>query len=93
MVRQKNFKYVYVHNGGTQLFDLEKDPKELNNLSGKVEFADIEKNLKSIIMNTFDPQAIAHDVIIQQRNCLYIDRAMAKSPRKQWKYCPNTENR
>ncbi|MCL1794383.1 MAG: sulfatase-like hydrolase/transferase [Oscillospiraceae bacterium] len=36
MVRHENYKYIYMANGGNeQLFDLEKDKNELENLSGK----------------------------------------------------------
>jgi arylsulfatase A-like enzyme len=49
MVRSGKWKYnFYLHNGA-ELYDLEKDPHEMNNLAGRTEFSAIEKEMKARI--------------------------------------------
>jgi choline-sulfatase len=59
MARKGQYKYVHVHSYDTQLFDLKADPGEWNNLSGNPDHTDVEAHLRSCILDTFDPEAIA----------------------------------
>ncbi|MDP6040410.1 MAG: choline-sulfatase [Candidatus Latescibacteria bacterium] len=59
MIRKNNYKYNYIHGYDPQLFDLDADPGEWNNLSGQPDHAEIETYLRSRILNTYDPDAIA----------------------------------
>jgi choline-sulfatase len=58
MLRDLRYKYVYYVGDRPQLFDLETDPDELNDLSGSAEHADVcadfEKRLRAIL----DPEAV-----------------------------------
>ena len=63
MVRRGHHKYVYIHGYGAQLFDLERDPGEWHNLAGDPDCRDVEAHLRECILNTFDPDAIAHEVL------------------------------
>ncbi|MHC4221915.1 MAG: sulfatase family protein [Planctomycetota bacterium] len=56
MVQTERYKYIYSEQWQKRdtvdkalLFDLEKDPKELNNLSGHVDYVEIEKELRKRI--------------------------------------------
>lgn len=62
MVREGKYKYVYIHGYESQLFDLEADPDEWNNLVGDPEYAEIEVHLKKLIFSHFDPDAIEEAV-------------------------------
>jgi choline-sulfatase len=62
MIRKGQYKYNYVHGEDAQLFDLEDDPDEWNNLSGKPEYQEIEEGLKARILEQFDPDKIEQDV-------------------------------
>jgi choline-sulfatase len=88
MVRKGIFKYVMVHEGGSQLFDLKADPDELNNLSGNSDVSEIETNLRQLILNTFDPDAIHSDVLQSQQRCKLIRDKMKGSPEVYWDYTP-----
>jgi len=63
MIRRGKFKYVYIHGHGAQLFDLEEDPGEWNNLAGKPEYRELETELRNRILDSFDPDAIAREVL------------------------------
>ena len=39
MVRKGKFKFIYTHGHPALLFDLDADPKELNNLAKSLEFS------------------------------------------------------
>lgn len=87
MVREGKYKLIYVHGGDTQLFDLENDPCELNNLSGQTDFKQIHDRLKSLILEKFDIDAIEKNV----RNSLLKRRLIKESMKKSnthWDYFP-----
>ena len=58
MIRQGQYKYVYIHDYESQLFDLEADPGEWHNLAGNPEYKEIETQLKTRMLEKFDPDAI-----------------------------------
>ena len=59
MVRQGPYKYNYIHGHQAQLFNLDKDPGEWNNLCGDPTHGDTEKALRQLILDQFDPDAMA----------------------------------
>jgi len=58
MVRQGRYKYVHIHGHEYQLFDLEKDPGEWNNLAGQPDFREVEQELRSLILGRFEPETL-----------------------------------
>jgi choline-sulfatase len=58
MVRSGVYKYTTIYRRETQLFDVVEDPTELRNRSGDGEIAAIERTLRDLVGETFDPQAI-----------------------------------
>jgi choline-sulfatase len=79
MIRRGRFKYVYIHGYDSQLFDLEADPGEWNNLVGQPEYKEIEEQLKARIFELFDPNAIDDAVMESVRKRTLIKRAMETS--------------
>ena len=59
--RQGRFKYNYIHGHQPQLFDLESDPGEWNNLAGAAEHAATETHLRELILDRFDSDKMAAD--------------------------------
>ena len=59
MIRKNNYKYNYIHGHEPQLFDLDADPGEWNNLSGQPDHAEIETYLRTRILDSYDLDAIA----------------------------------
>ncbi|MBI4025354.1 MAG: DUF4976 domain-containing protein [Verrucomicrobia bacterium] len=62
MLRKGKYKYIYIHGEAPQLFDLEKDPEEWNNLIGTTGHQQMEKELRERILQKFDVDAIEKDV-------------------------------
>ncbi|TAK85172.1 MAG: choline-sulfatase [Betaproteobacteria bacterium] len=75
MIRRGSYKYVYVHREAPQLFDVLKDPHELENLAGRPECVDIEHELKAAILSSWDPDRVEEEVLASQRRRLFIKQA------------------
>jgi choline-sulfatase len=83
MIRRGKYKYVYIHGYESQLFDLEADPGEWNNLVGQPAYKEIEEQLKARIFELFDPDAIDDAVMESVRKRTLIKRAM-ESTHTRW---------
>jgi choline-sulfatase len=79
MVRRGHYKYIYVHGHGSQLYRLDQDPNELKNLAGHPEFAEVERELREIVLRDWDPEELTADILRSQRRRLFIQRATADS--------------
>lgn len=51
MVRTQGWKYNYYPDGYAELYDLEKDPDEYNNLAGQAEYAETERKMKDRLLH------------------------------------------
>lgn len=87
MVRRGEFKYIHIRGHQDQLFDLENDPGEWKNLIGQSRTANVERELKSLILGEFDPAAIEEEVYatILKRQLL---RRWGEATGIQWAYVP-----
>jgi choline-sulfatase len=87
MVRRGRFKYIHIHGQQDQLFDLKNDPGEWKNLIGQPRTADVEREYKTLILDTFDPVAIEKEVLatIRKRQLL---RRWGEATGVQWAYVP-----
>lgn len=87
MIRRGRHKYVYMHGHGQQLFDMQDDPGEWNDLSGKPEYADVESDLRGRILARFDPERIDREVkdSLAKRRLL---RTPMKMTGLEWDYTP-----
>lgn len=88
MARKGMFKYVYIYGHEPQLFDLENDPEETNNLAGKQSFSEIETSLREELLSRFDPEAIAADVKRNQAERILMQGAMNEGEHTTWDYQP-----
>jgi choline-sulfatase len=66
MVRLQNYKLNYYHRQGTELFDLEKDPRELHDLSDDGGCESIKNHLLQIVMDGWDPDEVDAKVLKDQ---------------------------
>ena len=76
-----------LHHDG-RLVDLEADPEEWNNLSGKAALGELEEKLKGRILAQFDPDQIEHDVSQSLLKRQLIREAM-KINDTHWDYFPD----
>jgi hypothetical protein len=84
-------KYNYFHGYGAQLFNLEKDPGEWNNLSGRLGYFEIENRLQNLLMDSFDPVMIEREARESHPDRLLIREVMRKQ-KVRWNYNPPEKN-
>jgi len=75
MVRRDNYKYIYTHGHPPLLYDLDKDPLEVENRAGQPETADIEAKLAAEILDGWDPEVVNAACIQSQKERLFIQKA------------------
>ena len=58
MIRKGSFKYIHYVSFPPELFDLETDPEEINNLSEMPEYTEVINQFKAILDDIVDPEKI-----------------------------------
>ena len=92
MVRQGRHKYNYIHGHKPQLFDLETDPGEWNNLAGEPPHARVEGELRARVLGEFDPDAIARANLESLRR-RWLIRATMQRHEQTWCHFPPFDSR
>lgn len=72
MVRKGRWKYHYYVRFEAELFDLETDPEELNNLAGKADFAEPQAMMERELRRICDPEAV--DLMAKRDQSAFIDK-------------------
>ena len=75
MLRQGRYKLHYSLGDRPELFDIEADPNEFNDLSGDRECAPILNDLEARLLADWDPAAVEDRVRQSQRERLLIEQA------------------
>lgn len=83
MVRKGNYKLIYVPDGDIDLYDLEKDPGEWNDLAEKPEYKSIVKSMLDIALKGWEDHA-RYDEMRWQSEERRI--AINKAPKPNWDY-------
>jgi choline-sulfatase len=91
MVREDRFKYVIGEASPPQLFDLEADPLELDNLAGRAEHAEVECSFKAQVAARWDLAAMKRAVILSQRRRRLAFRALSEGRHTPWDFQPTTQ--
>jgi choline-sulfatase len=79
MVRKGKYKYIYIHGHDEQLFDLEKDPDEWDNLARRADYVSIRSELKECILGRFDPDRIEKELRESLKKRQFLMKAMSKT--------------
>jgi choline-sulfatase len=88
MIRRAQYKYIYCHIDPEQLFDLENDPDELNNLATDLNHSELLSAFKKEALERWDSNAMTQDVLISQRRRRLIVKAMNKGKKITWDHQP-----
>ncbi|RBO83294.1 choline-sulfatase [Marinomonas aquiplantarum] len=88
MIRRKQYKYVCCTLDPEQLFDLEKDPLELNNLAEQTEYQEILMAFRKEAASRWNSDALSQQVIISQRRRRLIVKALNKGKKVAWDHQP-----
>jgi choline-sulfatase len=92
MLRKGKFKYIFTYSLNPMLFDLQKDPLELNNLSGQAEFVEIEQSLHLRLIHDWEPKQVHERILASQRRRLFLAEVAASSPLyHNWAFQPHVD--
>lgn len=87
MIRRGAFKLMYTHGHPVQLYDLESDPFELENLAENPGYAGIVSRLRGDILEQWDPDEVQASVLASQRRRLFIrDVARRSGKQPDWSF-------
>ena len=75
MLRRGRYKLNYSLGDSPELYDIEQDPNEFNDLAGSAEHATIVAELQERLLAAWDPVEIERQVLQSQRERLLIERA------------------
>ncbi len=88
MIRRDHYKYVYSKPDAPQLYDLKKDPHELNNLAGQPPYREICRRFDDEIAANWDLENIRQQVLASQRRRKLIYRALRRGRYTPWDFQP-----
>jgi choline-sulfatase len=88
MIRRGRWKLVHAPGDPDQLFDLERDPLELENVAGREEHAGTLAALRDEVRRRWDLEALARAVRESQRDRLAVFPALQQGRRAPWDYQP-----
>lgn len=91
MIRRGRFKYIFSQSDPEQLYDLETDPHELNNLAEEEEYEPVRTAFYEEMMTRWDPVALYRQVITSQRRRQFLDRALRKGRFTPWDFQPHRD--
>ncbi len=93
MVRNGDFKYMYTHGHGEQLFNLRSDPYELNDVSDDPAYETTKSALKRQLFESWDPHEVDQRVRISQRRRIAINNTPGIQPSWDYVYCDGDQER
>jgi choline-sulfatase len=88
MVRKGRFKYTSCPINPSQLYDLENDPLELENLAGDPEFESVEKEFETLVHERWDAGQLHQTVVASQRARGFIAQSLSRGQRTLWNFEP-----
>ena len=88
MIRRGNYKYIYSQPDPEQLFDLENDPNELNNLAGRREFQELRRDFHTELLQHWDKGALHKQVLDSQHRRRLVYRALRSGRHTPWDFQP-----
>ena len=91
MVKRGGWKYIHGDPDPAQLFNLDTDPLELENLSGNPAFAGIEADLAGEVFKQWNPETLKEAVLASQRHRLFLREVLAIGVRHPWDFMVSDE--
>lgn len=91
MVKRGSHKYICCDGDPPQLFDLQNDPQELNNLAGGNTHGEIEAAFASTANGHWNPEAVRAQVIASQRDRQVVQEALLNGAITPWDFQPRQD--
>ena len=93
MVRKGKYKYIYCETDPALLFDLDNDPRELNNLAEDAACSDVLADMHEELLRIWDPEQYRRDALASQKRQWFIHRVLLKTTPNPWVFQPTTNAR
>ena len=92
MIRRGRHKYIACAGDPPQLFDLESDPHELDNLAEKAEFRKLSASFAEEVARKWDGAALRRSIIDSQRQRVFVQQALLTGRRVHpWDFEPRQD--
>jgi choline-sulfatase len=91
MLRRGAMKYIHCAIDPPQLYDLDKDPEERNNLAHDPAFASLSASFAKEVAATWDIDTLRDEVRQNQRQRHLVHRAMEAGPLVSWDHSPHRD--
>jgi choline-sulfatase len=91
MIRRGRYKYIYSEPDPEQLFDMENDPNELNNLANRQEFQELRRDFHAELLQNWDNEALHKQVIESQHRRRLVNRALRSGRHTPWDFQPHQD--
>jgi len=88
MLRRDKYKYIFCDADPEQLYDLDNDPDEINNLAGQSKYEDIRKTFHDQVTKKWDTKNLRKQIVANQRRRRLVDRSMRKGKFTSWDFQP-----
>jgi choline-sulfatase len=88
MIRRGRYKYVYSEPDPDQLYDLESDPGERENLAQHQAYDSLRCRFLDEVMARWDPEGIYEEVIASQRRRRLVFRSLSRGRQAPWNFQP-----
>ena len=88
MIRRGSYKFVHSPVDPDQLYDLDSDPDEKNNLAGHVEAVDTVAAFRAEVAQRWSLAQIHEQVLASQRNRRLVDAALRMGRYRPWDFQP-----
>jgi choline-sulfatase len=91
MIRRGRWKYITCPGDTPRLYDLQSDPHELDNLSGRTAGAAVERKLEREASRGWDAAALRRAVVDSQRSRRLVHGALMRGRLHPWDYEPRRD--
>ena len=91
MIRQGDYKYIYSQPDPPQLYHLQTDPDELDNLAGREESIEVQEALHATLLQHQDPLALHEAVLASQQRRRLVFQAHMQGRHTPWDFQPVEE--
>jgi len=88
MIRRGRFKYIFCESDPDQLYDLQTDPLELDNLAGQAAFEETRQTFQADVLARWRPAGLKQSVIASQRRRRLVYQALLRGKYTAWDYQP-----
>ena len=88
MVRNGRYKYIYSPPDPEQLYDLENDPNELNNLATQAEHAVTQQSFYDQVMTKWNISELHKQVLASQERRRFVNLALQNGRHTSWDFQP-----